>query len=519
MPTTAVSIVQIILLAAFALLLLLKGRVHALGNRYPALLGGLAVAALLLHVDFLVRERFNINEFYHYYVGTKYFPEVGHAGLYDATVVADYEDDPASFDPNLAVRSLRTYELEPRLAAIGRADAIRARFSPQRWAAFKTDIAYLREVDGVLWQVGESLQDHGYNGSPLVTALLGGLARQPFLSGPRYIRIAAWLDIVLIVIAGVLVAVRSGPEAGGLFLFLWAVNPFNDFAYIGGAYLRYLHFIALFVALLAYAKGRFVASGAGFAIAGLLRVFPGVLLAGLLVQNLLSRDRRVLLRRHAPLFASAAATALILLAATSLIHSPDGESVWGGFSRKLSLHSERISPNVLGLSYLFFYKDAHNVAEVQRAWERGRQIDWESEIRRTFAANRGLYLGTVTVLALALLILLRRGSPQDGLFGGLVLVFACLHLAHYDYCILALVPFIFPGRRDVLVALAVLGMAAAAARLFPHAVAVLDFRFYVLSVLMALYFVSMLALRARNSAPGPGSGGGGFRPGVRRPRR
>ncbi|MBI1950157.1 MAG: hypothetical protein HYS34_02185, partial [Acidobacteria bacterium] len=99
MPTTAVPIVQILLLAAFALLLLLKDRVPALGNRYPALLGGLAVAALLLHADFLVRERFNINEFYHYYVGTRYCPEVGHSGLYDATVVADYEDDPSSYDP------------------------------------------------------------------------------------------------------------------------------------------------------------------------------------------------------------------------------------------------------------------------------------------------------------------------------------------------------------------------------------------------------------------------------------
>lgn len=507
MPTTAVPIVQILLLAAFALLLLLKDRVPALGNRYPALLGGLAVAALLLHVDFLVRERFNINEFYHYYVGTKYFPEVGHSGLYDATVVADYEDDPSSFDPNLGVRSLRTYEMEPRLASIERAGAIRARFSPERWAAFKTDIAYFREVDGVLWQVGDSLQDHGYNGPPLVTAILGGLARQPFLSGPQYIRLAAWFDIVLIVIAGGIVAIWIGPEAGALFLFLWAVNPFNDFAYIGGAYLRYLHVVALLVALLAYAKGRFVASGAAFAIAGLLRVFPCLLLAGLLVQNLLSRDRRALLRRHAPLFASAAATALILLAATSLIHSPGGENVWNGFSRKLSLHSQRISPNVLGLSYLFFYKDAHNVAEVQRAWEEGREIDWAAEVRNTFAANRGFYLGTVTALALALLILLRRGRPQDGLFAGLVVVFACLHLAHYDYCVLALVPFIFPGRRDALVALAVLGMAAAAARLLPRAVAVLDFRFYLLSVLMALYFVSMLALHARDRGAPAGKPG------------
>lgn len=447
-------------------------------------------------MGFLGRDHLHTNEFYHYYVATKYFPELGYSGLYDATVVADYEDDPSSFDATQGVRSLLTYDMEPRLAPMARANAIRAHFSPERWAAFKSDIAFFRETDGVVWKMGESLQDHGYNGSPLVTAILGGLARQPFLSSPTYMRLASWFDIALIVIAGACLTLWIGPEAGPLFLFLWAVNPFNDYGYIGGAYLRYMHLIALLVALLAYAKERFVVSGAAFAIASLLRVFPGFLIAGLLAQNLLSRDRRTLLRRHAPLFASAAATALILVAATSLIHSPDGGNVWDGFARKLSLHSHQVSPNVLGLSYLFFYSDEHNVAEILRAREDGRALSWVVETGKTFAANRGFYLGVTAALALALLVLLRRGRPQDGLFAALVAVFACLHLAHYDYCVLALVPFIFPGRRDVLVALAVFWMAAASARLLPQAVAILDFRFYVLSALMSLYFVATLVLRA-----------------------
>jgi hypothetical protein len=79
-PTSAVQVIPILLLAAFVLLLLLRDRKPAPANRYPALLGGPAIVALLPHVGFLARERFNINEFYHYYVGTKYFPEVGWSG-------------------------------------------------------------------------------------------------------------------------------------------------------------------------------------------------------------------------------------------------------------------------------------------------------------------------------------------------------------------------------------------------------------------------------------------------------
>jgi hypothetical protein len=505
--TAAIPLLTILLLGAFLLALFLRDRVPAVARHEATLIGILAAVALLPHVAFVAREGFNLNEFFHYYVGTKYFPEVGYSGLYEATVVADYEDDPSSLDPDLQVRSLRSYQMEPRPSVIARADAIRARFSPERWEAFRRDIAYFREVDGVLWKVGESLQDHGYNGSPLVTAILGGLARQPFLSSPRYIRLAAWLDVALVVLAGVILSFWVGPGTGALFIFLWAVNPFNDAAYTGGAYLRHLHLLALLVAILAYARGRMALSGGAFAVAGLLRVFPCILIAGLAVQNLIHRDRRLLLRRHAPLFAAVVATALIVIAATSLLHTPDGENAWVEFTQKISLHSQRLSVNVLGLSYLFFYKDDHNVAAIERAWEEGRAIDWAAEAGKTLAANRGPCLGVIAVLAAALLVLLRRGRPDDGLFAGVVLVFACLHLAHYDYAVLALVPFIFPERRDALVALTGFWIAVAAARFLPQAAAIPDFRFFVLSALTALYFAVMLALRLRDR--GAASGGAG----------
>jgi hypothetical protein len=501
---TAAHVTRIILTAAF-IPLLLKNRAPALRVVLPALLWALAIAALLAHVDFFTTEDLHLHEFYNYYVGTKYFPELGYAGLHDATVLADYEDDPSSFDPEQGVRSLSTYDLMPRRAVISWAGQIRAPFTPERWTAFKNDIALFREADGVIWRAGEYQIDHGYNGSPLVTAILGGLARQPFLSARTYIRVVRWFDIALVVLAAAVVALRVGPVAGPLFLFLWAVNPFNDHAYIGGAYLRHIHLLALLVALVAYARGRFAASGAAFAVASLLRVFPSLLLAGLLVQNLLSRDRRALLRRHAPLFAAAAATALVLVAATSLIHSPDGGNAWADFAGKISLHGQRISANVVGLSYLFFYSEEHNAAEVRTALNAGRIVDWVTEAGRTFAANRALYMGVMAALAVALLIILRRGRPEDGLFAGLVLVFAGLHLSHYDYSVLALVPFVFPGRRDVLVPLALLFIAVAAARLLPAVASIIDFRFYVSSALMTVYFAATLALRALDRGAPPGA--------------
>jgi len=451
------------------------------------------------HLDFLTGEHFHIHEFYHYYVNTRYFPELGYSSLYDATVVADYEDDPAAFDlPEVGVRSLLTCEVGPRHAVLDRAETIRSPFSQERWAEFKSDIGFFRETDGILWRMGDSLRDHGYNGSPLVTAILGGLARQPFLPTPTFIRIARWFDVLLVIAATALICAWFGAEPGLLFLFFWAVNPLNDHAYIGGAYLRYLDLFALLAGLLFYRRGRFVASGIMFAVASLLRGYPVLLLAGLLAQNLSSRDRRTLLRRHAPLFAAAAAAALVLVAGTSLIRSHEGRNPWAGFAHKLSLHGERISPNVVSLRYLFFYSEAHNVREITRSLEQGRRVDWVVEADRTFAANRALYLTTMAVLAAVLLVLLRRGRPEGGLFAGLVVIFAWLHLAHYYYSMLALVPFIYPRRREGATPVALLWICVAAVLVIPWASEGLDFRFCLLSGLLTLYFTAVIALRVHD---------------------
>ena len=168
--------------------------------------------------------------------------------------------------------------------------------------------------------------------------------------------------------------------------------------------------------------------------------------------------------------------------------------------------------NLLGLSYLFFYGDDHNVAAIQRAWEEGRAVDWSAEATKALAANRGACLGVLVLLGAALLALLHRGRPPDGLFAGLVLVYACLHLAHYDYVVLSLVPFMFPGRRDALVTVAVFWIAVAAVRLVPQAAAVPDLRFFVLSWLTALYVAAMLVRCFRAQGEAGGGPGGAAEP-------
>ena len=493
---------RIALLVLFALILFLD---HRRSRRLsPGLLWALAGLALAAHLDFRPARNLHTHEFFNYYMGTKYFPELGYTRLYDATVIADSEDTPATFDPNGLIRSLWTYEMGPRRLPLLRTQATKGRFTPERWAAFKQDIAFFRESDGVLWTMGDSLRDFGYNGSPLVTAILGGVTRLVPLPAARFIPVAAWFDIALVVIVSIVAAAKADARAGPLFLFLWAVNPLNDHAYIGGAYLRTLHILALFAALLLYARRRFVASGALLAVAALLRVFPITLLAGLCAQNLLHRDRRTLLRRHAPLYASAAATALALVALTSFVSGPGDPGAWFDFAGKMRLHSQRLAPNVLGLSYLFFYSEAHDAEHVAAARAEGRSMNWVVEAHRTLEARRGLFAAALVLFFAAVVLLLRRGAPEDGLFAGLVAVFALLHLAHYDYSVLSLVPFVYPGRPGVLPALT-LSLPVAGVLLAPGVVPILDERFFLVSAVLTLFLATLLGLRLREATRRPGT--------------
>ncbi|HYV20387.1 MAG TPA: hypothetical protein VFC25_15295 [Verrucomicrobiae bacterium] len=504
MLTTAGHVTQIVLLALFLLLIGRPRRradrdvVDAAGRGRPfaVALALLAAVALLGHLEYFTKKHLNTHEFLHYFLNTRYFAETGYSGLYEAIVVADWEDDRPSYDPSSGVRSLTTYQLETRASILERAEEIKARFPPGRWRAFKHDVAWFRAEDGVLWRMGESLRDHGYNGSPLVTAVLGGIASQPFLPTGGFIPMACWFDIALVLAAGILLARRVDGATGALFVFLWAVNPFNDHAYTGGAYLRSLHLLALLAAVILFTHRRYVLSGALFSVSALLRVFPGFLLAGLLVHDLLRRERRDLLRRHAPLYASAAATSLVLFAMTSFLSTPEHRNPWLGFAEKMSLHSQRLSPNLLGLPYLFFYDSEHNVPAIVHAREQGQMLNWGVEAGKTFAARRSFYLAAAAAFGAACLLVLRRGSPQDGLFAGFVAIFALLHLAHYDYAMLSLVPFLAPWRRRPIVAVSLLWVAAAAACLFPRLASVLDYRFFVLSAILALFFALVLALRA-----------------------
>jgi len=100
------------------------------------LLGGAGLAAALTNfLTFHSGQVFHPQEMFHYALGSKYFPELGYDGLYEASLAAQAQASPELPLPG-TVRDLRTNAVVPATDVLGRRVEAIARFSPSRWKAF-----------------------------------------------------------------------------------------------------------------------------------------------------------------------------------------------------------------------------------------------------------------------------------------------------------------------------------------------------------------------------------------------
>ncbi len=221
---------------------------------------------------------------YHYYMGAKYFPEVGYEWLYDCAVVADSEDFKADklrkMQEQRIVTNLRTNVMEK----VGEnillhPDDCRKRFSAARWQDFKRDVGYFRgRVNDVRWE--EIHHDHGYNASPVWT-LLGYLVTNTGPATLDQVTTVDLLDPLYLALMAAMLWWAFGPRVFALGIIMLGTNWASRFFYrTGGALLRHdwLFYTVAVVCLLK--KGKPFLAGMALAYATLLRLFPGLMLLG-----------------------------------------------------------------------------------------------------------------------------------------------------------------------------------------------------------------------------------------------
>lgn len=360
-----------------------KGRAGRRTMIVLALLAALSAGAYVRFGNFHWPRFLHNWDLYHYYVGAKYFPELGYYDLYRCTLVADREgeDRLAGIDE---VRDLRTLEHTSAEEALARGPDCHELFTPARWDEFRRDLDFFFAMTPEeTWRL--ILVDKGYNGTPPWTVYAGLLAGWADTTEPWRVVLACALDEVLLVLMLLGVLWAFGPRAFLIATLFLGVNFANRWQHVGGSLLRMDWLASLVLSLCLLKKGRPAASGLLLAHSAAARVFPVLFAAGLAVRAVLFLVKERRLEARALRFGAGLAAGLALFAALGCL-GPRGLAAWSEFGENITAHSAAPAGKRIGLKYAILPIGRLDVADdaepddnevmrlLQERWEARRPI-------------------------------------------------------------------------------------------------------------------------------------------------
>jgi hypothetical protein len=397
------------------------------------------------------------SETFHYYLGAKYFPELGYTRLYECVAVADAEAglDPAAL--RRPMRDLASNELTTSDAVLVDPSRCTAHFDAPRWSEFRRDVEFLRGlVPPRKWNSFQ--QDHGYNATPAWT-LVGHLVTDTGPASLAQLRLLWALDPLLLLALWAAAAWGFGWRLAAVAAVYFGTNYLSPYNWTGGAILRqdWLAASVLGVALLR--RERPAAAGACIAWATLLRVFPGCLLAGVAIGAAwrIARERSLRLRPAELRFAAGAAIVLALGFAVSSA-ATGGPSRWLEFAQRSRVQLATPLANHVGLVTALSY-DASSRSELARDPSlEDPMARWKEARRERFAERRPVFAAILVAFGL----LLARAATGQPLWIGAALgaaaVPVALELTGYYWSLLLILAFLGERRPAIGPALCLFGI-------------------------------------------------------------
>jgi hypothetical protein len=360
-------------------------------------------------------------EFFHYYLGAKYAPELDYTGLYLASWEAQ-RDDGDSHIPSM-VRNLETEGMmrpTPETAA-----PVREKFTDDRWAMFVQDVDFLKFKNMSLWD--RMHRDKGYNATPAWSLVAMPIASMTSTGPEETIRWIPWIDVAFVIAAMACVAWAFGPRAMLLlFLFLASHYLMSHFT-LKAAFLRLDWVMCLVMAAAMLKKEHFVIAGLLTGYAALMRVFPAFFAVGVAGAWFWELARKGPYRRAYFNFFFAMAAISVVMCVASL--GVFGVDYWREFLAKITGHNDDLSAWRVGFKYLFLWapesRSPGGIAPFQY-----------------LENNQTLYYGCILVGLLVTVIAARNLPPHRALILGFVPVFLLVSPTYY-YMVMLAVPFLF----------------------------------------------------------------------------
>jgi len=487
---------------------LLARRLEARGASPRARRGFLAAVALLAalswwnFLNFHYHGFVHTSDFYHYYVGAKYFPELGYTRLYECSAAAEAADGRAEEVRGRQMRDLETNQLVSTADIAANPDACRSRFSAERWERFRRDVRYFREAMGPpLW--ASSQIDHGFNATPVW--IVAGRALASLAPASRtQVALLASLDVVLVLLVWLLILMAFGFEPFCFAVIYFGLNGLSRFAWTGGAFLRYDWLFWAVAGVAALRRGRMATAGFAVGYSALLRLFPACLAIGLALKAIseaVSLRRASALARYLSFALGLGAGAAVLLPLS--FWACGSPTAWQGFRENTRRLLATEAANFIGLGPVSAYRPATRSELSYDPLLEDPFADWAHSQAEASRASAPL----VAALSLAFLALLARAAVAKPDWAaailGMGLVPVALKTAHYYYSWLLLHGLLYellPGA-----GLGLVGVAWASnviAELWPQ----YDERTVAFSILVLVYVLYVTASLARRRPRPDGDG-------------
>jgi hypothetical protein len=393
-------------------------------------------------------------EMFHYYLGPKYFKELGQYELYNAVIVADAEQDNALAGLPFYT-DLRTYQNAPRATAIRDAERLRGLFSKERWSAFKNDVSFFEKATGMPRAPGllVLLTDHGYNASPVSTLVLGILTNAIPVT---QIHLLVSLDVLLVAAMIALVFRTFGFDVGALFAACFFVNILNDHEYISGSLLRYDWLFCIVAAVCLLEKRRYASSSFLLALSAMIKVFPAVLFYGIAVAIFQKwRSTRALGENFKRFILTAGVTGVVLFLLPA-VYLGSVLQPWREFSAKTALHDSGVYVNHLGLRGIVIFEPSHlSLERFAETYKSSYTNDivrhWQDVKEEEFRQKKPIVVvSSLFVLACVTAIIWRRRSEVESVLWPLFLIYTTSYPSHYYYTFLCLFVLLFFRRANSL---------------------------------------------------------------------
>jgi hypothetical protein len=394
-------------------------------------------------------------EMFHYYLGSKYFKELGYYELYNAVIVADTEQDNALARLPFYT-DLKTYQNTQRETVLKDIDRVRNLFSKERWDAFKYDVSFFKKATGMPRSPGLIflLMDHGYNASPASTFILSILTNAIPVT---HMRLLAWLDVVLVIAMIELVFRTFGFDMGALFSVYFFVNILNDHDYISGSLLRYDWLFYIVVAVCRLERGRYASSSFFLTLSAMMRVFPAVLFYGIGVTIFQKvKTTRTVDKKFTRFILTAGVTALVLF----LLPAVQLGSVvqpWKDFAAKTALHDSGVYVNHLGLRGIILFEPSQlSLDRFVETYKTDYSDDivrhWQDVKEQEFKQKKGaiVYFSVAVLVCLTAIIWKRKEHDSESVLWPLLLIYTMSYPSHYYYTFLCLFILLFFRRTNAL---------------------------------------------------------------------